>query len=81
MTVISRLFRQAPSAPGTPDEQLAGLQAQSPEPADGSAPGGEAEAARSAVNALSAGDALFALAGFGWALWMTYQVWCARQTK
>ncbi len=23
---------------------------------------------------------LFALAGFGWALWMTYQVWRSRQT-
>lgn len=23
---------------------------------------------------------LFALAGFGWALWMTYQVWRQRQT-
>ena len=64
MTVISRLFRQAPSAPGTPDEQLAGLQAQSPELAAGSALGGEEAAARgAAVNALGAGDALFALAG------------------
>ena len=64
MTVISRLFRQAPSAPQSPDGQLAGLQFQSPEVAAGSALGGENEAAGSAaINALESGDALYALAG------------------
>jgi hypothetical protein len=64
MTVISRLFRQAPIAPQSHDQQLAGLQSQSPQLAAGGALGGEDEAARSAaISTLGAGDALYALAG------------------
>ena len=64
MTVISRLFRQAPIAPQSLGEQHTQRQTQSPEVADGSALGGADEALRSAaLNTLGAGDALYALAG------------------
>jgi len=64
MTVLKRLFRQAPPAPKTLEEKIAELSSQTPESLTATALGNDEEALRlAAIRLLGAGAALSAMAG------------------